>query len=332
MRISLARQLASLVLLPILAGHARAQYIPPFSQYFTHPTGHSGTSVLHFNVSPFDTAVTFQPLAPPDNDFGTAPITSSIDFHGESLHWALILDMGPNGTLLRTHDYTPANQCNAVFRLYGVGPGDTAFVTVRVISSLAFVRSGSPFVGLSRGRASLTTNLGTAAHEATYYHGDPLFTTRDTLEVPVRVLGDDQFLQFQLNLLAHVEEIDGGSPRVDVTADVSFRDVPPGMSVVNAYGYGHVELGAPVVEARPGTLKARPGADGRQVLLGGVAPGEAEVALFDLAGRRLARARPSPDASGQAEITLLEPLTSGIYFVRCTDARGVRSTRFAYAR
>ena len=332
MKRSLPLDLLVLLSGPLVAGIASAQYIPPFSQTFTHPNSRTTTSALHYNTATLDTSITFQPLEPPDNDWGIAPITSSMDFSGSVLHWALSLDLAPNGTLLRTHDYTPTNSCNAVFRLYGLALGDTAVVTVRAISKLDFVRSGPHSLGLSRARVSLTTNRGTAAHEATHFHGDPLFMAQDTLDVPVRVLGNDQFLTFQLTALAHVEMIDGGSPRVDVTADVSFLDVPAGMTVVNAYGYGNVVLGVPGDESRAGVLRARPRGDGRQVMLAGVGPGAAEVDLFDLSGRRLAGAQVAADAASAAAIPLPSPLRSGIYFVRCRDVRGVRTTRFAFAR
>src|SRR6185369_6330579 len=97
------------------------------------------------------------------------------------------------------------------------------------------------------------------------------------------------FLQFQLSLLNHVEMLDSYSPQVEVTADASFLDVPPGMSVVNAYGYGSVVLGAPPDSAPSQRLAARAGADGRQVRVRGIAPGAtgAQLSLYDLAGRRL---------------------------------------------
>ena len=329
MRNVLLIHLLPALLAPILfAGPAAAQYIPPFSQSFAYPTGLSTTSTYPYNTSLLDTSMTFQPLAPPDNDWGVAPIISSMHFSGQTLHWQLKLDLG--GPLFRFHSYTPTNQCNAVFRLYGVPLGDTAFVKVRVISFVA-INGGTN--GLGRGRVVLTTNMGSATHEFTHYYGSPPPTAdTDTLIVSARVLGNDQYLTFQLSLLNHVEMLDSSSPNQDVTADVSFLDVPPGMSLMNAYGYGSVVLGAPGEDVRAGVLRARALADGRRVRLTGVAPGATDLAVFDLAGRRLATARATTPASGDAEVTLPSPLTSGIYFVRCTDARGVRSTRFAFAR
>jgi hypothetical protein len=323
------RLFSCLLVLAASARVATAAPIPPFSQTFTHPTGLTSTSALGYNTGTLDTSITFQPLVPPDNDWGVDPITSSLHFSGSTLNWALSLDM--QGTFLRRHDYSPTNQCNAVFRLYGVGLGDTAFVTVRVISTVAFVRAGPAWLGLSRGRVALTTNLGNAAHEVTHFHGEPLFTVKDTLDVPARVLGNDQFLTFQLTTIAHVEELDGGNPRVDVGAVVSFLDVPPGMSVVNAHGYGDVVLDVPA-GPRPAALTARVHADGRRVRLAGVAPGIAKIALYDVSGRRIVDASARAPASGDVELGLPEPLTSGVYFVRCLDARGARSTRFALAR
>lgn len=320
----LTRLLPTLVGLA-LAGSAAAQYIPPFSQSFAYPTGLSTTSTYPYNTSLLDTSMTFQPLAPPDNDWGIAPIISSMHFSGQTLHWQLKLELG--GPLFRFHNYTPTNQCNAVFRLYGVPLGDTAFVKVQVRSSVA-INGGTN--GLGRGRVVLTTNMGTAAHDFTHYYGSPPPTTdSDTLIVSARVLGDDQYLTFQLSMLNHVEMLDSSSPSQDVTADVSFLDVPPGMSVMNAYGYGSVVLEAPM-GVTSAVLCAH--ADGRRVRLTGIEPGRAELALFDLAGRRLATAHTIAPTSGDAEVTLPAPLTSGIYFVRCTDARGVRSTRFAFVR
>lgn len=328
MRNALLTRLLTALLGLALAGSAAAQYIPPFSQSFTYPTGHSSTSTYPYNTSLLDTSITFQPLAPPDDDYGVAPITTTLHFSGQTLHWQLKMDLA--GPLFRLHSYTPTNQCNAVFRLYGVPVGDTAFVNVQVISFVA-INGGSN--GLGRGRVVLTTNMGSATHEFTHYYGSPPPTTdTDTLIVSARVLGDDQYLTFQLSMLNHIEMLDSSSPNQDVTADVSFLDVPPGMSLMNAYGYGSVVLDAPGEDARAGILRARAPADGRRVRLAGVAPGAADLALFDLAGRRLATARTTAPASGDAEVTLASPLTSGIYFVRCTDARGVRSTRFAFAR
>lgn len=324
------RLFAHLLVLAACARVALAAPIPPFSQTFTHPTGLNSTSALGYNTGTLDTSITFQPLVPPDNDWGVDPITSSLHFSGSTLDWALSLDMP--GTFLRRHDYSPTNQCNAVFRLYGLGLGDTAFVTVRAISTVAFVRGGQPSLGLSRGRVALTTNRGSAAHEVTHFHGDPLFTSRDTLDVPARVLGNDQFLTFQLTMIAHIEELDGGSPRVDVGTEVSFLDVPPGMSVVNAYGYGNVVLDVPAAPEPSAALTARAHVDGRGIRLAGVAPGIAQVALYDVSGRRIVSARARAPASGDVELGLPQPLTSGVYFVRCLDARGARSTRFAIAR
>jgi hypothetical protein len=328
MRSFLLIRLLPALLLPGLAGTAAAQYVPPFSQSFVYPTGHSTTSTYPYNTSMLDTSVTFQPLAPPDDDYGVAPITTIFHFSGQTLHWQLKMDL--TGPLFRFHSYSPTNQCNAVFRLYGVPLGDTAFVKVQVISFVA-INGGSN--GLGRGRVVLATNMGTATHEFTHYYGNPPPTTdTDTLIVPARVLGNDQYLTFQLSMLNHVEMLDSSSPNQDVTADVSFLDVPQGTSIVNAYGYGSVVLGAPSEDVRVGVLRARAHADGRRVMLAGVAPGAAELALFDLAGRRLVTARTTAPPSGDAGVTLESPLTSGIYFVRCTDARGVRSTRFAFAR
>jgi hypothetical protein len=65
-----------------------------------------------------------------------------------------------------------------------------------------------------------------------------------------------------------------------------------------------------------------------------VAPGTtgAVLALFDLAGRRLTEAHVAALSSGHAELAPPAKLASGIYFVRCTDTQGIRSTRFAFAR
>jgi hypothetical protein len=159
-------------------------------------------------------------------------------------------------------------------------------------------------------------------------------TDVDTLEVPVRVLGNDQYLQFQLSLLTHIEMLDSNSPQMEVTADASFLDVPPGMSVVDAYGYGSVVLAAPPDREPAPRLAARARADGQQVVVRGVAPGTAGavLALFDLAGRRLTESHVEAPSSGSAELAPPATLASGVYFVRCTDTQGVRSTRFAFTR
>ena len=316
--------------LPTLAEHARAQYIPPFSQTLDYPTGHSTTASLNFNTSPYDTAITFQPLAPPDNDYGVAPITTSLDFSGSSLHW--LLGLGLAGPLFNLHVYTPTLQSNCVFHLYGVPLGETAIVRVRIVSRVAIVVDGNN--GLIRGRVAISTNMGNAAQDFSHYMASEPVADDDTLEVPARILGDDQFLQFQLSLLNHVEMLDSYSPQVEVTADASFLDVPPGMSVVNAYGYGSVVLDAPSDRGPVPRLAARAGADGRQVTVRGIAPGAtgAQLSLYDLAGRRLTHARIEAPSSGDAELALPAALPSGIYFVRCADTRGVRSTRFAFAR
>jgi hypothetical protein len=135
-------------------------------------------------------------------------------------------------------------------------------------------------------------------------------------------------------MLNHIEFLDGGGEHMEVTADASFPDVPPGMSVVNAYGYGSAVLGTPSSPMPAQRLVACARADGRQLTLRGVAPeaGSARLALYDLAGRRLADAHVEASPSGDAELRLPVALGSGIYFVRCTDAQGVRSTRFAFAR
>jgi hypothetical protein len=106
------------------------------------------------------------------------------------------------------------------------------------------------------------------------------------------------------------------------------------MSLMNAYGYGSVVLGAPSDPVPAQRLAARARADGRQVTVRGVVPGTtgAFLSLHDLAGRRLTGAHVEALASGDAELALPAALASGIYFVRCTDTRGVRSTRFAFAR
>src|SRR5204862_5075712 len=111
--------------------------------------------------------------------------------------------------------------------------------------SIAIVRDGQNGMGLERGRVAISTNMGSAAHDFSYPMSGQTVTDVDTIEVPVRVLGNDQFLQFQLSMLDHVEFADDQQPIVKVTADVSFLDVPPGMSVVDNYGYGSVVLGAP---------------------------------------------------------------------------------------
>ena len=316
--------------LPPSAELARAQGIPPFSQTLDHPTGHSTTSSVNFNTSPYDTAITFQPLAPPDNDYGIAPITTSLDFSGSSLHWQLGLDLA--GPLFLFHSYTPTLEGNCIFRLYGVPLGDTTILRIRIVSSVAIVADGNN--GLERGRVAISTNLGTAAHDFMHFMNSQPVTDVDTLEVPVRVLGDDQFVQFQLSLLTHVEMLDSNSPHMEVTADASFLDVPPGMSVVNAYGYGSVVLGAPLDRVPAQRLAARARADGRQVRVRGAVPGTtgAALALYDLAGRRLTEAHVAALSSGDAELTPPATLASGVYFVRCRDSQGVRSTRFAFAR
>ena len=319
--------------LPLSVEFARAQYIPPFSQTFVYPTGYSATASLGFNTSPYDTAITFQPLAPPDNDYGLAPITTSLHFSGSSLHW--LLGLGLSGPLFRLHSYTPTLASNCIFRLYGVPLGDTAIVRVRIVSKIAIVVDGPGGLGLSRGRVAISTNMGSAAHEFTRYWGspDPL-TDVDTLQVPVRILGNNQYLQFQLSMLDHIEGFDPSGPQLEVTADASFLDVPPGMSVMNAYGYGSVVLGAPPGRAPAQRLVARARPDGRRVSVFGVTPGTtgAFLVLYDLAGRRLTDAHVEALSSAEAELTLPAALASGIYFVRCTDTRGVRSTRFAFAR
>ena len=316
--------------LPPSAGLARAQAIPPFSQTLDHPTGHSTISSVNFNTSPYDTAITFQPLAPPDNDYGIAPITTSLEFSGSSLHWQLGLSLA--SPLFLLHSYTPTLQGNCVFRLYGVPLGDTTIVRVRIVSSVAIVVDGNN--GLERGRVAISTNMGTAAHDFSHFMNSQPVTDVDTLEVPVRVLGNDQYLQFQLSLLTHIEMLDSNSPQMEVTADASFLDVPPGMSVVNAYGYGSVVLGAPPEHVPAERLAARARADGREVVVRGVAPGTtgAVLALFDLAGRRLTESYVEAPSSGDAELAPPATLASGIYFVRCTDTQGVRSARFAFTR
>ena len=316
--------------LPTSAELARAQAIPPFSQTLDHPTGLGTTSSVNFNTSPYDTAITFQPLAPPDNDWGIAPITTSMHFSGSSLHWLLGLSLGD--PLFRFHSYTPTLQSNCVFRVYGVPLGDTAIVQVRIVSKVAIVVDG--FIGLERGRVAISTNMGTAAHDFSHVMNMQPVTDVDTLEVPVRVLGDDQYLQFWLSMLNHIEMADDGGLQVEVTAEASFLDVPPGMSVVNAYGYGSAVLAAPPDRAPAQRLAARARADGRQVMVSGVAPGTtgAVLALYDLAGRRLTQSHVSALSSGEARLTTPATLASGIYFVRCVDTHGLRSTRFAFAR
>jgi hypothetical protein len=115
------------LVLPPSAELARAQAIPPFSQTLDHPTGHSTTSSVNFNTSPYDTAITFQPLAPPDNDYGLAPITTSLHFSGSSLHWRLGLIWRPlfASTAIRRPP-------GPVFGLYGV-PSATPPSSVSVV-------------------------------------------------------------------------------------------------------------------------------------------------------------------------------------------------------
>jgi len=79
---------------------------------------------------------------------------------------------------------------------------------------------------------------------------------------------------------------------------------------------------------------ARARADGRAVVLSGIASGEAgaDVGLFDVTGRRLAGGHAAPSASGEVQLALPDALKSGLYFVRCADAGGVHSARFVFAR
>ncbi len=317
--------LAALVLSATPIGAARAQL--PFSQSFTHPTGLSSTSSAAFSVSPVDTAVTCQPLVPPDNDFGIAPITSSLEFSGETLHWKVDLDLGD--PLFHYQSYTASNNCTARFRLYGVGSDDTAIVTVRVIAKVEVVRERS--TTLENGRVTLSSNLGSDTFEYNHLGVGPA-TVVDTIQVPVRVLGNTQSLTFQLNMLAHLEGPDPGGPRVEVTADASFPNLAPGLSPVNAHGYGSVVLGASGDAARVGTLRARSRADGRALELSGVVEGAAEVALFDVTGREIARTRARAPSTGELVIELPGALKSGVYFLRCLDGGGVRATRFALVR
>lgn len=314
----------------IVLSHAHAEAIPPFAQTLHYPTGVSSTASLGFNTAPYETSITFQPLAPPDNDYGEAPITTSAEFSGTDLHWGLDLDL--DTPLFHLHNYSPTLQCDAVFRLYGLGPADTAIVRVRVVSRVATVRDGNN--GLTRGRVAVITNLGSAAHDHSHNMDNAPDADLDTLVVPVRVVGATQLFTFQLSMLNHVEMLDSTSPRVEVTADVSFLDVPPGMTVANAYGYGSVVLEASGDGARANLLRARAGLGGRQVAVWGVAPGAAgaELALYDLAGRRLATGRVEAPASGGVELALPTALTSGVYFVRCADTHGVRTARFGFVR
>ena len=317
------------MLLPLLGAPvvAHAQSVPPFSQTFAYPTGYQSGSSMTFNTSPFDTSIAFAPLVPPDNDCGTQPITTSLHFRGSDLHWLLSLAL-PDLLGFCLHSYTPTVESNCVFRLYGLALGDTANLRVRVVSSVAVVVDGSN--GLERGRVGLSTNMGSDAQDFTHDMQRQPVTNVDTLEVPVRVLGNDQVLQFHLSMLNHVELLSSSGPRVEVTADASFLDVPPGMTVVNAYGYGSVVLEAPPASTHAGRLSARARGDGLEVLVRGALPGSV-LSLHDVAGRRLAVAR-VVSASGEAAVELPTALRSGMYFVRCTDANGSRTARFVFAR
>ncbi len=54
--------------------------------------------------------------------------------------------------------------------------------------------------------------------------------------------------------------------------------------------------------------------------------------LYDLSGRRLSDVTCVASATGELRIATTSPLTSGVYFVRCEDARGTRAARFAFVR
>jgi len=227
--------------------------------------------------------------------------------------------------------YTSTLDCDPAFRLYGLGPAEIATLRVRAVAKVAIVDDGGN--GLFTGRVAI---FGTTARDsldlAHDMHHAPT-TTTDTLEVAVVVHGDTQLFSFHLNIVDHLEFADDPyQQRQEIEADVYFLDVPAGMVVANAYGYGADQLGVTPGPAHGGRLMARARADGRDVLLSGVAAGEkgAELGLFDLTGRRLAGGHVQATAAGEVRFSLPGALTSGVYFVRCADATGVRSARFVF--
>jgi hypothetical protein len=325
------RLLVVLLLLAVAPDPATAQLAPTFSQTFNYPTGHSTTATRPFDLATYDTTATFKPLAPPDNDYGTSDISTELHYSGSSLHWAL--NLGLNSGLNLLHAYTPTLDCDPIFKLHGLDPADSATVRVRVIAKVAVVEDGGN--GLFRGRIAIFTLTARDSLDLTHGMSHTPTTTVDTLEVPVVVHGGSPLFTFHLNLLNHVEMIDPGySHGQNLDADIYFLDVPPGMVVANAYGYGAEQLGVATATGHVGRLIAHARADGRVVLLGGVTPGEAgaELGLFDVTGRRIAGGHAVAPVTGQVQLLLPNALTSGVYFVRCADAAGARSARFVFAR
>ena len=328
-----AQLLVVSLLVAVVASRALAQPAPTFSQTYNYPDGVTPsfnviTATRTFESAAFDTATTFSTTLPFTFDC-SGSVSTELHYSGSSLHWEL--DLGHGGGC--TNSFTSALECDPAFRLYGLGLAESATLRVRAVAKVAIVDDG--FNGLFRGRVAI---FGTTARDSLdvlhSMNGTPT-TTIDTLEVAVLVHGDSQLFSFHLNVVNHVDFSDDPyQERQEIDADVYFLDVPPGMVVANAYGYGADELSVPLGTGHRSRLMARARADGRAVVLSGVASGAAgaDVGLFDVTGRRLAGGHAAPSASGEVQLALPDALKSGLYFVRCADAGGVHSARFVFAR
>jgi hypothetical protein len=317
------------IALALAAGLASAQTAPPFWQTFVSPIDWDGREALYdtreFDTATYDTSVTFMPGQP----------TSELHFSGSTVHWAL--DLIVYG---RTFYGQGSLDCDPVFMLYGLGAPDSVTLRVRVAAKFAVLYEGT-YHGMEQGRVAIFTPTVRDSLDVTHYmdgagtYGHPPITVADTLEIPVVVHGDTRLFSFHVNIVNHIEKLDDADGTHESTgADVYFLDVPPGMVVTNASGYGADQLGVPPATAHAGRLMARARADGHVVLLSGVASGEAgaDLALFDVTGRRLAGGHATASDTGETQLALPGALTSGIFFVRCADGSGVRSARFVFVR
>jgi hypothetical protein len=324
-----------LVLLAVsTARGATAQDLPEFSQTFNYPSGTSSYSSRVVTSATYDTSASFIPYLPPDNDLGTTPIISSFQYVGESGHWRLSLKLSEG--LNRLHNWSTTVESDPAFRLLGLPLDDTALLRVQLRSVESVVSDGNN--GLLLGRCVLSSPMGSDTHELSHYMDGTLVTTVDTLIVPVQVLGNTQTFSFHLSLLSHIEmAFTNGPNQMDVVEDLSFLDVPQGMYVVNGHGYGgNVVLDAPAPAAHPGRLSGRVRSDGRSVMVRLARPGApgAELAFYDLSGRRLARRWIEGGEPGtlELEVPLGEAQSSGIYFLRCSEPESSRATRVVFIR
>src|SRR5215471_1560077 len=269
-----ARLLVVSLLVAVVASRALAQPAPTFSQTYSYPDGvtHFATIVATrtFESAARDTVTTFSTALPPDDDcYGS--VSTVLHYSGSALHWEMGLEHYP--VVSCGWSFTMALDCDPVFKLYGLGPADSATLRVRAVAKAAVTHEG--FNDGFSARVAILTPAARDSLAFQHYYGGPPATATDTLEVAMVVRGDTQLFSFHLNMVNGFGFSDDPAAHVQyVDADVYFLDVPPGMVVANAYGYGADQLSVSPGTAHPRRLLARARADGRAVVLRGVASSE----------------------------------------------------------